>query len=216
MSALSMRSALIHSLSSGLVMFSAANMAQAQKSDQISPPAKNFEGVTIQAAVGYQPYTINATNIRLNQTSFRLADQHYRANSTPYFAGLNYTVAITDKATIGAQIEINPVNQQYVLSLLPGYAFTPSVHAYFKAAWVSALVTVDQQASQSKVSANGTGATAGLGVKQLWTQKWYGFVEANYVKMNTFTFDTTTSNLPITGNAAYSGYNVMVGIGYKF
>ena len=211
-----MRSALIHSLSSGLVMFSAANMAQAQKSDQISPPAKNFEGVTIQAAVGYQPYTINATNIKLSNANFKLPDQNYSGNSTPYFAGLNYTLAITDKATIGAQIEINPVNQQYVLSLLPGYAFTTSLHAYFKVAWVNALVTVDQKTSQSNVSVTANGSTAGLGLKQLWTQNWYGFVEANYVKMTTFKFDTTINNLPITGNAAYSGYNLMAGIGYKF
>jgi opacity protein-like surface antigen len=211
-----MRSLQIKILFGGWVIYSVLNAAQAQNNDQIAATAKSFEGFAIQAALGYQPYTINATNIKVGNANFKLPDQNYTGNSTPYFAGFSYTAALTDRATIGAQLEINPANQQYVLSLLPGYAFTPSTQAYLKLAWVSALVTVDQQASQSKVSANGTGATAGLGVKQLWTQNWYGFVEANYVKMNTFKFDTTTNNLPITGNAAYSGYNVMVGIGYKF
>lgn len=211
-----MRSLITKTLCGGLIIFSLAAAVQAQNSERLSLTAINFEGFAIQAALGYQPYTINATNIKVGNANFKLPNQNYTGNSTPYFAGFSYTAAITDKATIGAQLEINPANQQYVLSLLPGYAFTPSTQAYLKLAWVSALVTVDQQASQSKVSANGTGATAGLGVKQLWTQHWYGFVEANYVKMNTFKFDTTTNNLPITGNAAYSGYNVMVGIGYKF
>lgn len=211
-----MRSLIIKILCGGLISFSLSPAVHAQNSDRLSPTAMNFEGFAVQVAVGYQPYTINATNIKISNANFKLPDQKYTGNSTPYFAGFSYTAAISDKATIGAQVEINPVNQQYVLSLLPGYAFTPSIQAYFKLAWVSALVTVDQQSSQSKVSANGTGATAGLGVKQLWTQNWYGFVEANYVKMTTFGFDTTANHLPITGNADYSGYNVMVGIGYKF
>lgn len=211
-----MCSVIIKILCGTLIIFSFSNTAHAQNSERPSPTAITFEGFAVQAAIGYQPYTINATNIKISHANFKLPNQNYTGNSTPYFAGFSYTTAITDKATIGAQVEINPANQQYVLSLLPGYAFTPSIQAYFKLAWVSAPVTVDQQSSQSKVSATGTGATAGLGIKQLWTQHWYGFVEANYVKMNTFKFDTTANNLQITGNADYSGYNMMIGIGYKF
>ena len=188
-----------------VVIGSLTNSAHSQNNDQTLTPANPFEGIALQAAVGYQPYS-----------QLKLPDQHYSGSSTPYFAGLSYTTALTDRATVGVQIEVNPINEQYVLSLLPGYSFTSSIQGYFKLAWVNALVTVDQAATQSKVSATANGVTAGLGVKQLWTKNWYGFVEANYVKMNTFKFNSSLLSLPINGNADYSGYNAMVGVGYKF
>lgn len=199
-----------------VVIGSLANSAHSQNNDQTLTPANPFEGIALQAAVGYQPYSIRASNIVIGPAQLKLPDQHYTGSSTPYFAGLSYTTALTDRATVGVQIEVNPINEQYVLSLLPGYSFTSSIQGYFKLAWVNALVTVDQAATQGKVSATANGLTAGLGVKQLWTKNWYGFVEANYVKMNAFKFNSSLLSLPINGNADYSGYNAMVGVGYKF
>lgn len=191
-------------------------MTQAQEKDKLQSPGKNFEGFALQAAVGFQPYLINSNNISVNNSQFNLPNQNYSGSSIPYFVGLSYTAAVSNQVTIGAQIEINPVNQQYVLSVLPGYAFTPDLNGYLKIAWVNALVTIDPGASQNKFSLTANGATAGIGIRQLWTPAWYGFAEVNYVRMNTFKFNSTINNVSVTGNADYSGYNVMLGIGYKF
>lgn len=178
--------------------------------------AESFEGFAIQGAVGYQPFVINGNDIRISNTRYKLPDQNYYGSSTPYFVGLSYTAAISHSVTLGAQIELNPINQQYVFSVLPGYAVTPDLQGYLKLAWVNALVTVNSGLNQDKFSMTTNGMTAGLGVKQLLSENWYGFVEANYVKMNTFKFSGAIYNMPLNGNADYSGFNIMIGAGYKF
>ena len=193
-----------------------SNALQAQTSEHTLPTAQNFEGFALQAAVGYQPYAVNFNQIRIANTNIKLNDQNSYNHSTPYFIGASYTAAISHDITLGAQIEVNPINQQYVLSLLPGYAFTSEIQGYLKLAWVNAVMTIDQGSNQSKISATVNGATAGLGFKQFWTPNWYGFIEANYVKMDTIKFNTPINGIPLNGNIDYSGYNAMVGIGYKF
>ena len=192
------------------------NVLYAQTSILAPSPVQSVEGFALQAAVGYQPYVVNLNHIGVTNTNVKLNDQNDRNHSTPYFVGASYTTMFSGNITLGAQIEINPFNQQYVLSLLPGYALTPNIHGYLKLAWVNALVTVDPGSNQNKVSATVNGAAAGLGIKQFWTPNWYGFVEANYVKMNTFKFSSVVNGIPLNGNMDYSGYNAMVGVGYKF
>lgn len=188
----------------------------AQETDRLQSYAKNFEGVSLQAAVGTQPYIIKANNIELTNPRIALPNQNYYGNSTPYFAGLSYTAALSDRFTIGAQFEINPVNQQYVLSLLPGYAFNERTQGYAKFAWVNAVVTISPDSSQNKFSSTANGMTAGVGIKYLFTPTWYGITELNYVKMNTFAFSSAINNIAINGNIDYSGFNIMIGLGYKF
>lgn len=178
-------------------------------------PAKNFSGTAIQVDVGYQPYLIRGSDLRLNYGSFILPDQRYHGSSTPYFIGLSHTFALGSQATIAAQIEVNPVNKQYVLSVLPGYAFSPNIQVYAKMALVNAQVSVDAINNQNKVGST-KGLTAGMGAKYLWTSNWYGFVEGNYVTMNSFSVQTKLNGFTVTGQADYSGYNIMAGIGYKF
>jgi len=207
-----------------VILDAALNMAQAQTSDrhsdqlsaQYQTPAQHFTGLALQAAVGYQPYVANFNQLSIANTNIKLNDQNYYSNSIPYFIGASYTAAISRDITLGAQIEVNPVNQQYVLSILPGYAFTSEIQGYLKFAWVNAMMTVDQGSNQGKISATVNGGTVGLGIKQLWSENWYGFLEANYVKMNTVKFNSPINGIPLSGNMDYSGYNVMVGIGYKF
>jgi opacity protein-like surface antigen len=192
------------------------NALHAQTSEHSLPTVQNFEGFALQAAIGYQPYKVSFTQLGIANTNIKLNDQNYYSNSVPYFFGASYTTAISRDITIGAQIEVNPINQQYVLSLLPGYALTSDIQGYLKLAWVNAMVTVDQGSNQSKISATANGATVGLGLKQFWTPNWYGFIEANYVKMDTIKFNRPINGIPLSGNMGYSGYNAMVGIGFKF
>lgn len=211
---------LIRILLGNLFFFFLPHFAQAQvlttQMGTEPSPTKNFEGLSLQIDIGYQPYIIKGYGIRINNTNIKLADQNYSGNSTPYFAGMSYTIPINDRVLIGAQIEINPINQQYVLSLLPGYAFTSDIQGYLKLAWVNALVSINLDMNQNKIRTTVNGATVGLGIKKLLDQNWYGFLETNYVKMNTFQFDTMLNRIPVGGNAEYSGYNIMVGVGYKF
>ena len=76
-------------------------------------------------------------------------------------------------------------------------------------------MNVDVVNNQNK-SESTTGLTAGVGAKYLLVSNWYGFVEANYVKMNAFSLQTAWNGLTVSGQADYSGYNIMAGIGYKF
>lgn len=178
-------------------------------------PAKNFSGTAVQVDVGYQPYSIRGSDLRLNYGSFNLPDQRYQGSTTPYFFGLSHTFALGSQATIAAQIEVNPVNKQYVLSVLPGYAFSPNIQVYAKMALVNAQVSVDAINTPNKGGST-MGLTAGVGAKYLLASNWYGFVEANYVKMNSFSLQTNLNGLTVSGQADYSGYNIMAGIGYKF
>ena len=178
-------------------------------------PAKNFSGTAVQVDVGYQPYSIRGSDLRLNDGAFKLPDQRYQGSSTPYFFGLSHTFALGSQATIAAQIEVNPVNKQYVLSVLPGYAVSPNIQVYAKMALVNAQVSVEAINTQNKGGST-MGLTAGVGVKYLLASNWYGFVESNYIKMNSFSLQTNLNGLTVSGQADYSGYNIMAGIGYKF
>lgn len=206
----------INRIIQSLIFCISPNALHAQVSELALSNAKNFEGFALQAAVGYQPYIVDFNHIAIPNSNVKLTDQNYYNSSVPYFAGASYTAAIHRNMTIGAQIEINPINQQYVLSLLPGYAFTSEIQGYLKLAWVNALVSIAPDSNQNKINATVNGATAGLGVKQLWSNHWYGMIEANYVKMDTFKAKSVINGIPLTGNVDYSGYNIMVGIGYKF
>lgn len=210
MSALKLVSQL--SIFSCILVYPGFIFAQAGNS---TDPAKYFGGTAIQVDVGYQPYSIKGSDLRLNYGSFILPDQRYHGSSTPYFIGLSHTFALGSQATIAAQIEVNPVNKQYVLSVLPGYAFSPNIQVYAKMALVNAQVSVDAINNQNKVGST-MGLTAGMGAKYLWTSNWYGFVEGNFVTMNSFSVQTKLNGFTVTGQADYSGYNIMAGIGYKF
>lgn len=199
-----------------VLFYALPNTLHAQTNEHVSQAAQNFEGLAIQAAVGYQPYVINLNQLGITNTNIKLNDQNYYNSSVPYFFGASYTAAISRDITIGAQVEINPINQQFVVSLLPGYALTPDIQGYLKFAWVNAMMNVNQISNQNKISATVNGMTAGLGLKKFWTPSWYGFIEANYVKMDTIKFNNPINGIPINGNMDYSGYNAMIGIGYKF
>lgn len=194
------------------LVFSGAIFAEAPS---FTEPAKYFSGTAIQFDVGYQPYSIKGSDLRLNYGYWQLPDQRYQGSSIPYFVGLSHTIVLGSQATIAAQIEVNPVNRQYVLSVLPGYAFTPNMQGYAKVAFVHAQVSVDVINNQNKTKST-TGLSAGVGAKYLLVSNWYGFVEANYVKMNSFSLQTKLNGLTVSGQADYSGYNIMAGIGYKF
>ena len=181
----------------------------------VTDMAQNFVGTALQIDVGYQPYSVKGSDLRLNYGSFKLPDQLYRGSSTPYFVGLSHTIALSSQATIAAQIEVNPVNRQYVLSVMPGYVVSPNMQTYAKFAFVHAQVSVDVVNTQNKTEST-TGLTAGVGAKYLWTTSWYGFVEANYVRMNSFRLQANLNGLTASGLADYSGYNIMAGVGYKF
>ena len=210
MSALKLVSQL--SIFSYILVYPSFIFAQAGTSND---PAKYFGGTAIQVDVGYQPYSIKGSDLRLNYGSRQLPNQRYQGSSIPYFVGLSHTIALGSQATIAAQIEVNQVSRQYVLSVMPGYVFTPKIQAYAKIAFVHALVSVDELKYQNKTEST-TGLTAGVGAKYLLTSNWYGFVESNYVKMNSFSLQTQLNGLTVTGQADYSGFNIMAGIGYKF
>lgn len=178
-------------------------------------PAKNFSGTAVQFDIGYQAYSIKARDLRINYSSFKLPDQPYQGSSTPYFFGLSHTFALGSQATIAAQIEVNPVNKQYVLSVLPGYALNPDVQVYAKMGLVNAQMNVDVLDNQNRVGST-MGLVAAVGAKYLWTSNWYGFVETNYIKMNSFSLQTNRNGFTVTGQADFSSYNIMVGMGYKF
>lgn len=181
----------------------------------LTDPAKYFSGTSLQVDVGHQPYSIKGSDLRLGAGRFKVPDQHYQGSSTPYFVGLSQTFPLSKHATLSAQIEINPINNQYVLSIMPGYAFNSNIQVYAKGALVNAKVSIDNAGSQSQTGST-TGITVGAGTKYLWTTNWYGFVEANYVKMNSFNLQMNLSGMVVSGQADYSGYNIMAGVGYKF
>ncbi len=209
-------SGLLCGLTSGVSNGQTQVPAQASDRPEIQSAAASFEGFTLQASVGYQPHVANVTNVGIRNTNRQLSGRTIYNQSVPFILSAGYTWSIGESATIGTQIEFNPINQQVGITILPGYAFTTELQGYLKLGGVVSRVSIDQGPNRDDTAASINGAMVGLGIKQMWTQNLYGFAEMNYLRFGSFGFTSWRGNVPIHGTSNISAYNAMVGVGYRF
>jgi hypothetical protein len=203
--------------------------------------AKNFEGFGIQLSTGYQNNKTQSSDLKVGGVqvpSNVLNIPTQSSGEMPLNIGLGYTFALSERFTLGALIEYNPISMnsgsgsfnlygapgtdpeyqytqklenQVSLSLVPGYAFTDSTMGYAKVGWINATSKTTNYDSQ--ISSNVNGVLLGLGAKHLFTKNLYGFAEATYAS---YGGGTSTGDLAETVTFTPTSYSFLLGVGYKF
>lgn len=178
--------------------------------------AVNFEGLSVQAAVGIQQQTVKVSGLGINGTAYKLPNQRYDNTAVPFYLSAGYAAAVTPNLTLGAIVEYSPISNQVGISVVPGYALTDQTQAYLKLGWVYSPTTVDQGPGRSDSSEYLNGGLVGAGVKMLVTKNIYVYAELNYIRFASMRFGSWYGSMPINGYANVDAYNLMAGLGYRF
>lgn len=169
------------------------------------------------------------------------------SNATPLILGLGYTFLIRDKFLLGLGLDYSPLTQttqaagfyypefgadseyDYYFSVSnrlsvfvkPGYAIDKDKLAYVKLGYSNQQIRYTQTNCCSTPSnkANVSGYVLGLGYKQIISNGFYGFVEANFYAYDNASLSSTYTNGlggTVSSNPRSSAFNFLVGVGYKF
>lgn len=208
--------------------------------------AKNFEGFGIQLSTGYQNNEVKATNLSFNGVSlgqFGTGINNSSKGEMPLNIGLGYTLALSERFTLGALVEYNPLSMntgtayltfngvkssdpsdavkgklqnQVSISLVPGYSFTDSTMGYARVGWINATAKAEAGDGTS-FSKNANGVIFGLGAKHLFTKNIFGYAEATYASYGgSNTSSTTPDGNTIGVKLTPSSYSFLVGVGARF
>lgn len=205
-----------------------------------SAKANAWEGFYGEAAVGYAVFTptVNNATIALTPTVSRpVTTSTNNLNSAINKVVLGYNYGINDKYTLGiaasyaigassaasGNFTVNGQTKsfQYQLkniwsvTLNPGYAIDKDRLVYAKVGATGNTMGLNG-ATAAYQTQNFTGYVLGLGYKQMVTQSIYLLGEVNYASLSSKTGTLATSSGPITANLGGSGYDFVVGIGYRF
>jgi opacity protein-like surface antigen len=166
-------------------VFSAAFVSPA-----VFAQAKNFEGFGIQLSTGYQNNELKTSDLAIGGISVPaniISAPNVSSGEVPLNIGVGYTFALTERFTLGALVEYNPISMnsgsgsiklggvtssdpidqftaklenQVSLSLVPGYAFTDTTMGYAKVGWINS--TSKFSFTDTKFSSNVNGVLLGL------------------------------------------------------
>jgi opacity protein-like surface antigen len=224
----------------------ASVLSAAFVSPAVFAQAKNFEGFGIQLSTGYQNNEIKTTDLALEGlqlSNFGVSVPNSSKGEMPLNIGLGYTYALTERFTLGALVEYNPIamnsgsgslkfggvtsqdpldkfnsklENQVSISLVPGYAFTDATMGYAKVGWINA--TAKFSPPDGTVSSNVNGLLLGLGAKHLFTKNIYGFAEATYATYggSNSSYTSNANGAKISASLTPTSYSFLVGVGYKF
>ena len=201
-----------------------------------------FEGAYGQLGIGFDNNTANSSDITLRGTT--ISAPGASGGSFTSTAGLGYNFAVAKEFLLGIGADYGFINSgtfygsnsnitnagfqvtnRYNIFVTPGYVIDKNKLAYLKVGYSSQnlKVTDGQSGSatngQTIAQGNATGYVMGLGYKQMVSNGFYGFSEANYYNYGgvassskTLTDGTVITNYSPKSNA----YQFLVGVGYKF
>lgn len=224
----------------------ASALSAAFVSPAVFAQAKSFEGFGLQLSTGYQNNEIKASDLSINGiplSTFGVGVNSSSKGAMPLNIGASYTFALTDRFTLGALVEYNPLSMktgtstltfdgvqssdpddkingklenQVSISLVPGYAFTDTTMGYARVGWINA--TAKGAANDgTNFSSNANGVIFGLGAKHLFTKNIYGYAEATYATYNGSNATSTDSDGTAIGvKQKPQSYSFLVGVGYRF
>ena len=108
------------------------------------------------------------------------------------------------------------VKNLYNIFLSPGYVIDKDRLAYFKVGYTGATIGLSSPVIAYNTT-NLTGMMLGLGYKQMFDDKWYGFGELNYASYGSQSAGvTTTTGTSVNANIKGIGTDIIVGVGYRF
>lgn len=220
----------------------ASMLSAAFASPAVLAQAKNFEGFGLQLSTGYQNNKLKFSDLKgdgvsLGPLGFSMPT--ISSGGMPLNIGAIYTFALSDRFTLGALVEYNPLSMktgssttvvpasrtafsysgkfenQISISLLPGYAFNDTTMGYARVGWINATAKATLSKGGS-YSSNANGLIFGLGAKHLITENIYGFAEASYATYGGTNATTNGEDTALEVNITPTSYSFLVGIGYKF
>ena len=202
-----------------------------------------WEGFYAEAAVGYAAFspTITGASLQSALGTLPVTTQQKDVNTATNKIGVGYNYGINDKYTLGiaasyslgassaasgtftAATPYGPSTKWFnyqlkniwSVTLNPGYAIDKDSLVYGKVGVTGTTMGLNGQTANYQTT-NLTGYVLGLGYKQMVTQSIYVLGEVNYAGLSTKTATIATSSGPLTGNIGGSGYDVLVGLGYRF
>ena len=208
--------------------------------------AKNFEGFGIQLSTGYQNNQVKGSDLKVDGvpvSQFGVGVSNSSKGEMPLNIGVGYTFALSEKFTLGALVEYNPLQMnagnatltfdgvkstdpldtlntklknQVSVSLVPGYSFNDSTMGYVRVGWINATATA-KASDGSGFSKNTNGAIFGLGAKHLFTKNVFGYAEATYSTYSGSNSSfTETSGAVISSKLTPSSYSFLIGVGARF
>lgn len=230
----------------------ASALSAAFVSPAVFAQAQNFTGFGLQLSTGYQNNEVKASDLTFNGISpldafgDNIGFNNSSKGEMPLNIGASYTFALTERFTLGALVEYNPLSMktgtstltydgvvstdpgdvvsgklenQVSISLVPGYAFTDSTMGYARVGWINATAK-GTTADGLTFSSNANGVIFGLGARHLFTKNVYGFAEATY---SSYTGGNASAVGEVNGNPTNIGvkltptfYSFLVGVGYRF
>lgn len=227
----------------------ASALTAAFASPAVFAQAQNFTGFGLQLSTGYQNNEVKGSNLTVNgQTNFeegQLGSQNSSNGEMPLNLGVSYTFALTDRFTLGALVEYNPLSMkagggyltldgvpqtddienkiegklenQVSVSIVPGYVFTDSTMGYARLGWINATAKATPADGSAGFSKNTNGVLLGIGARHLFTKNVYGFAEATYANYSGADASLTSDD----GNALKTkltpeSYSFLIGVGVRF
>lgn len=202
---------------------------------QVFSQSANFEGFSVQAGSGYESVTHKYSSVLFGGANVGLSANQPNPKGVPVFVGLGYTAAVNEKFTLGGLVEYNfrksssdrvliyangaqlgsgnfvATGKQIQLSLVPAYAIDKTTLAYGKLSYLR--VSSEDGSGNDNPTLKGYGV--GAGVRHFYNANIYAYGEASYMKFNASSIASV--GIPgVTYNLDGNGYNLLVGVGYKF
>jgi hypothetical protein len=224
----------------------ASALSAAFVSPAVFAQAKNFEGFGLQLSTGYQNNEVKGSNLTFDGVPlnlFGVGVSNSSKGEMPLNIGVSYTFALTERFTLGALVEYNPLSMntgtgsltfdgiasanpddsikgklqnQVSISLVPGYAFTDSTMGYARVGWINATAKASPVDGSASFSKNTNGAIFGLGAKHMFTKNIYGFAEATYATYGGSNSSVTNEDGTFGLKLTPTSYSFLVGVGIRF
>ena len=194
----------------------------------LNSPSQQFGGAPLIFGVGYN------FSIAPNWVLGIGADYSALSQTSSTFSS-NIRVAELPGAAANFSGNSIQLSNRFNIFLAPGYLIDENKLVYLKAGYSSVSAKLNSPSSYD-VNYNGfdlsvplnmgsssstlSGYVVGLGYKQMITNGFYGFAEANYMSYSnpSFSYSGAVGDLPTTSNlsANLNSYQLLVGVGYKF
>jgi hypothetical protein len=113
------------------------------------------------------------------------------------------------------------VSNRYGFFIAPGYVIAPTKLAYLKLGYANQRIEGTSHAgdgtSGSQIGSDHvSGLLMGIGYRQVFTSRWYGFAEANYYDFSRASLSGAAAGLSVSAHPEANAWNALVGVGYTF
>jgi hypothetical protein len=164
--------------------------------------ADHASGYTANIGLGYN-YAINSNYV------LGIGAALYPGTSR----SVNSTVVTNGKIGTGTY----DVSNVFSFTLIPGYALDDNRLVYAKIGYAGATINANSPGNYPQQTSGANGMVYGFGYKQAITESIYVFGEGNYAVFRPKSASVTTNaGATISSTASAVGYDLLIGVGYRF